>query len=168
MTEFGYGSDPQAGPPVDDPWKLSGVPGPTDQQYSPLPLPQPRVRPRSATTAGVLLIVIGALGLLFGVLVLALANHDKNQGETVSATLFIAGYVQIVFSGVQIVNGVMVLQGKAWARVTAIVLCSLTLLIGVVSLTSGGGSTGVVGLGLNILLIRLLLNRDVIAWCRGF
>jgi len=178
MTESGYGRDPRPEPPAGDDWQAGAVPtpgdvwqqgavsGPADRLPYGAVLPLPRPRPRRATTVSVLLIVFGALGLLLGALLLALNNHDRNNGETVSSALYLAAYLQLAFSGAEIASGVLVLQGREWARVLAIVLCGLNVLGGVISLVSGGGGSGIVGMGLNILLIRMLFNPDVVEWCR--
>jgi hypothetical protein len=177
MTESGYGRDPRSEPPAAEDWQVGAMPTPGDvwQQgtvsgpadrlpYGMLPLQRPR--PRRATTVSVLLIVFGALGLLIGVLLLALISHDKNKGETISTALYISAYLQLLLSAAEIAGGVLVLQGKEWARILAIVLCSLNVLGGVISLVSGGGGSGIVGMGLNLLMIRLLLNSEVAEWTR--
>jgi len=170
MTESGYGRDPQAGPPPEDVWQqgTAPAPGPAPADWPPYPgmLPLRQPRPRRATTVSVLLIVFGALGLLLGLLLLALISHDKNQGQTVSGALHLSAYLQLVLSAAEVVSGILVLQGREWARILAIVLCGLNVLGGVISLFSGGGGSGIFGIGLNILLVRLLFNEDVVEWCR--
>jgi hypothetical protein len=180
MTESGYGRDPQPGPPPEDVWQqgVGAAPGPapagwpqysdvsTGQGVSPYPgLPARLPRPRKATTVSVLLIVFGALGVLLGLLLLALISHDKNNGETVSGALYLAAYLQLVLSAAEVVCGILLLQGREAARIVAIVLCGLNIVGGLISLFSGGG-TGIVGIGLNILMVRLLFNSDVAEWCR--
>jgi hypothetical protein len=155
MAESGYGAEPQAGPPAEDPWQFGAGPTQVD-----------RPRPRKATTAGVMLIVFGALSLLLGLLLLSLLNSDKNNGNTVSSAFYGAAYLQMVLSVAQIVSGVLVLQGRSWARVLAIVLCGLNLLGDLVSLFSGAGFQGILGVLVNIGLIRLLVNDEVVEWCR--
>jgi hypothetical protein len=63
------------------------------------------------------------------------------------------------------VSGVFVLQGRNWARLLAIGLCSVNLLGAVVSLFTGAIFQAITAFAINVALIRLLNDYEVQAWC---
>jgi uncharacterized membrane protein (DUF2068 family) len=123
-------------------------------------------RPRRVTTAGVLLIVLGALGVLLSFFVIALLHRDQNNGDTVSGGVFFLLYLQLVLSAAEAVAGILLLQGRGWARIVAIVLCSINLAGAVISLFTGAGGSVITGILINVALIRLLTREEVVEWCR--
>jgi hypothetical protein len=123
-------------------------------------------RPRQATVAAILLGLFGLLGVFVAWLLVAALKDDTDHGETVNGALYALAYLQFALSGAQIVSGLLVWQGRAWARILAIVLCSVNLLGGVLSLASGGAFQAITALALNIGLIRMLTRPDVADWCR--
>jgi hypothetical protein len=123
-------------------------------------------RPRQATTAAILLIVFGVLGILAALLLISLINNDASHGQTDPAYVYVLFYLQLVLSLAEAACGIFVWQGKAWARTLAIAVCSINIIGGVLSLFSGVAFQAIVGVILNIVLIRLLANEDVKDWCR--
>lgn len=123
-------------------------------------------RPGQATTAAVLLIVIGALGVLTTVLLLSVLGDASGNGEQVSGVLQFLVFAQLALSAAQIVSGAFVLPGRHWARTLGITLTSLNLLGGILSLFSAG-ALALIGVILNITLLMLLTRRDVRYWCGG-
>jgi hypothetical protein len=124
-----------------------------------------RRRPRQATIAGVLLIIFGALAILVALALLATVNDATDHGESVSGILYVLVYGQFILSAAQIVSGIFVLVGKPWARVLAVVICSLNLLGGVVSLVTGNFLQALFGIVINGALIATLNRNDVRDWC---
>jgi hypothetical protein len=146
-----------------DPYLGSGdgtIPSAGESGASPLA----RTRPRRATTVAVLLMVFGALGVLLAFVLTSILNDATDHGETVSGGFYLLAYASLALSAAEIVSGVFVLMGRSWARMLAIVLCSLNILSGVISLFTGS-FTAIVGVLLNIGLIRLLNRDDVRDWC---
>jgi hypothetical protein len=128
--------------------------------------PKARRRPPGLVIATtILLAIFGALGLLFGWLLLSLINDDTSHGESVSGTLYFLAYLQFTLSALQILSGLMVLRGWRWGRILAITLCSVNLLGGVVDLFSGAPVQAIGNFALNIALIRLLTRDTVADWC---
>ncbi|GAA3396348.1 hypothetical protein [Cryptosporangium minutisporangium] len=122
-------------------------------------------RPRKATTAAVLLIVFGGLGLLFALLVMSFVNDSADHGQSMAGIAYVLVYAQFALSGTQIVSGVFVWQGRDWARVLAIALCSLNIVGAAVTLISGAVFQALLAVALNVALIRALNDDDVRAWC---
>jgi hypothetical protein len=127
-----------------------------------IPLPPRRVRPRQVKVVSILLVFFGLLGVAIAWLLLSLIDDDVNHGETVNRFLYVLCYAQFALAVLQIASGALVWQGANWARITAIVLCGINALSGVISLFSGGGFQAIVGILLNIALIRMLLRDDVV------
>lgn len=126
--------------------------------------PEP-TRPRRATTAAVLLGVFGLLGILSALLLRSVVGDSVDHGQSVPAVLYVLVYAQFALSATQAICGVFVWQGRSWARVVAIVLCSVNIVGAVVSLFTGAVLQTIAGLALNIGLLRLLNNDDVREWC---
>ena len=125
-----------------------------------------RTRPRQGTVAAVLLVVFGLLGLGIAWLLLVVLNDQADHGESVNGVLYALVYGQFVVSAAQVGSGLFVWQGKSWARTLAIVICSLNILGGVLSLFSGSFLQAIAGIALNAGLIRILNRPDVRDWCR--
>ena len=127
------------------------------------PEPTQPTRPRKATVLSILLIAFGGLGFLFAILLMSLVTDS--HGASVPAYMYILVFVQFALSGAQAVSGVFVWQGRNWARVLAIALCSLNILGAVVSLFTGAILQAISGIAINVGLIRLLNDYEVQAWC---
>jgi hypothetical protein len=125
-----------------------------------------RIRPKRATTAGVLLIVIGALGMLLSLVILAGLGYLSDSGASVNSGYFVLFIVQIAMSAFQIASGIFALQGKSWARIAGIVICSITIAGNVINVLSGGTAPGLIGIALNGWVVATLSHPDVRAWCR--
>jgi len=123
-------------------------------------------RPRQATTAAVLLIVIGALGVVLSLLLVSVLGDATANGAQVSGVAEFLVFAQLAVSGAQIVSGAFVLPGRHWARTLGITMTSLNLVGGILSLFSAG-AFALVGVVLNVVLISLLTGRDVRYWCGG-
>lgn len=113
----------------------------------------------------VLLIVFGVLGVLASFLLLSVVNDTAGHGRSVPAMLYVLVFGQFFLSATQAVCGVFVRQGRNWARVLAIVLCSLNILGALVSLLTGAVLQAISAFAINAVLIRLLTDYEVQAWC---
>src|SRR5205807_2387966 len=121
----------------------------------------PRPRPRQAKTAAVLLVIFGVLTLAVTSLLLSVVNDQSDHGEAVNPFVYGLAYGQFVFSVAQVTSGLFVWQGRAWARTLAVVLCSVNILGGVVSLISGNVVQAIVSIALNGGLISILNGDNV-------
>ena len=129
------------------------------------PVAQPRDRsqeraPRQVWLVSILLAVFGGLGLMLAMLLLSAVNAAGDVPGWVYGLV----YVQFGLSGLQILSGIFVWLGKAWARTAATVVCSINLVGAVLSLLSGAFLNALTTGAVNIALIRLLRSREVADW----
>jgi hypothetical protein len=129
--------------------------------------PEPTLpsRPRQVKTLAILLIVFGVLGLLFALLLMSIVSDSAGHGQSVPAVLYVLVFAQVALSAAQAITGVFVWQGRSWARVLAIVLCSVNIVGALVSLFTGAILQAISGAAINVALIRLLNNDEVQVWC---
>lgn len=135
----------------------------TDVQNNPEPT-RPS-RPRQITVLAVLLTVFGLLGILAAALLMSIISDSADTGRSVPAVLYLLGYAQFALSATLALCGVFVWQGRSWARVLAIALCSVNLVGALVTLISGAVFQAIAGFAINVALIRLLTGSEVQAWC---
>lgn len=122
-------------------------------------------RPRQVKTLAVLLVVFGVLGLLLALLLMSIVNDSSDHGQSVPAVLYVLVFAQFALSAAQAMSGVFIWQGRSWARVLAIVLCSVNIIGAVVSLFTGAIFQAISGAAINIGLLRLLNDYEVQVWC---
>jgi hypothetical protein len=121
----------------------------------------PPPRPGGVTFAGIFLIVMGVIFVLFALLLFAggalLGSAFGNQGGGVFAPLgAIAGVVVLVWAILHLAGGIGSLQGKVWGRWTGIVVAIITLIVSVIGLLgSFSGRIEPVGLVIQIVFIAL-------------
>lgn len=129
--------------------------------------PEPTLpkRPREVKTLAVLLIVFGVLGLLFAFLLMSIVSDSNSHGQSVPAMLYVLAFAQFALSAAQAMSGVFIWQGRSWARVLAIVLCSVNIVGALVSLFTGAVFQAISGAAINVGLLRLLNNYEVQVWC---
>ncbi|GAB7052457.1 hypothetical protein [Catenuloplanes indicus] len=135
----------------------------SDIQHSPVP---PRTRPRQVKLVSVMLAVLGALGLVVSVALIALLGEEAGRGSDVPAWSYALLIAQLVISAVQIVTGILIWRGVAWARTAAAAICGLNVLGGVINILTGAALQSILGIVINIALIRLLFHDDVNDWLR--
>ena len=110
----------------------------------------PMVRPSVVTAASVLLYVFAGFGILASLIVLGAAG--TSSGLLTGLALLILG-----LSVVYIVLATKILGGSNGARITAIVLLSISIVLNVVNFDT----SSVISIGLGLLVIGLLAwNRD--------
>jgi len=117
-------------------------------------------RPSVVTAASVLLYIFAGLGILGGLIVLlAGASVGAAGGVIMALALLVIG-----MSIVNIVLATKILNGSNGARITAIVLLSIGIVLDVVNFDT----RSVISIGLGLLVIGLLAwNRDAQSYFRG-
>jgi hypothetical protein len=121
----------------------------------PTPRAAPARRPPMVTYAGLILLISGALSLLFGIVTLTsdarlLVPEDGMSEEVV------AGYL-IVSGGLSLVAGWLVLRLRPAGRVLGIVLATLGIVTGLVQIGNTGGP-GLLAIALNAFVLYGLLT----------
>lgn len=115
------------------------------------------------TKAAVVIMWIGAvLGLVLG-LVLLVSIGPVADGRGIYTFLIL---VLIATAALNAAFAIAIQKRRNWARITTIVLCSIGAAVQALSVLSGDAS-GVIGLGLNVVIIVLLASADSKEWCRG-
>jgi hypothetical protein len=152
-------SPPPAPPPAGAP---PGAPPPGYQAGWVQPVAAaPSVRPTLVTAAGVTMIAVGAIIVLFGLLFLlagAIIGGAASQIDTqmpgfgamsgaVTGVVIVLAIILLAVGILDILAGAKVFSGRPWARMTGIVLAVILGLLGLGSL-GGGGDGGNVVLGL--------------------
>lgn len=118
-------------------------------------------RPRPVWVASVLLTAFGLIGVVFAwVSEASLGAH----GEAVKPALRALLYIQLVLSAAQAGSGLFLWQGRNWARVLALLLCGINIAGGVITLLSGALGA-IVGIAVNVVLIKMLRDGEVWDWC---
>jgi hypothetical protein len=168
------GPPSQAAPPPGGPSSQAAPPPPMAPQYAPpYPAAIPPARPGMVTWAGITMIALGGLIVLFGLFALIAAAFVGGAANSldVQAPGFgnfagaLAGVI-IVFALIllgigilDIVAGANVLGGRSWARITGIVVAVILGLFGLASLGNGSNNGGVVGvliLAANVFIVFAL------------
>ena len=124
-------------------------------------------RPRDVWVASIVLVVFGLLGILVGLLLRAALQDDRDHGQSVSALASLLAIAAVALSILQAASGAFVFIGREWARITAIVICSVNVLAGLFTLVSGGAAQACVGIAVNVALIVALNKEPVADWCRA-
>lgn len=125
-------------------------------------------RPGAASTGAVLLIVFGALAIVFSLYVIGqLGSEESDYGLSPDPVEYLIWWGQILFSATQIVAGLFLWRGFDWARVTGIACCSLNLLAGVISLFGGSVLPAFVAFAINGGIIAALTRPEVREWCQS-
>ncbi|GAA0932684.1 hypothetical protein GCM10009557_94840 [Virgisporangium ochraceum] len=125
------------------------------------PADQTRDRPRQVNIVSVLLVVFGGLSLMLAMLLLSIVNNESD----LPPWIYVLVYGQLLLAGLQILSGIFVWLGKAWARTAAMVVCGINLVGAVFSLVSGSIFQAVTAGVVNIALLRLLRSTEVTDWC---
>jgi hypothetical protein len=104
------------------------------------------------TYAGLILLISGALSVLFGIVSLSGDTRLLVPGDEGVSAERIAAYWLVVQGGLALVAGVLVLRLRPAGRVLGIVVASLGILTGLVQLRSAG-SSGLLGLALDAFVL---------------
>jgi hypothetical protein len=186
------GPPPEAPPPdalPDAPPPPSPAPpASTPPTYTPPPIAPPAAQPTVAwapppvagavvggrTTlslaAGILLVVLGALGVLFSLVVLTIGRSFVDSfdftnlpgvegvgdpGQVVGGVITFLGIFVLACSTFYIVGGVGIMRSKSWGRVIGIVIGILAGLLWLGSVAGGGGQGRADGVGFALVLLAL-------------
>jgi hypothetical protein len=125
----------------------------------------PRSRTGKVWTASIALAVFGALGLLLAGLLLAAANDEVSHGGDVPGVLYALVYIQFGLSALQMASGVLLWLGVRWAIGLATVICVINIFGNIVSLFIGVFLQAIVGLVVNVALLRLINSDEAAEWC---
>jgi hypothetical protein len=125
------------------------------------PADQIRERPRQVSWLAALLVVFGGLSLMLATRLLSIVNDESD----LPAWVYVLVGVQFLLAGAQMLSGVFVYIGRAWARRVATVVCVINLVGAVLSLVSGAIVPAITSAVVNIALLRLLRSTDVAEWC---
>jgi hypothetical protein len=131
-------------------------------------------RPGKVTGAGVTMIVIGALIVLFGLFALIAGAFVGGAGNSLNVqtpgfsgaigafagVIIVVALIFLAIGILDIVAGASVLGGRSWARITGIVLAALIGLISLPGLFGGGSANG--GGGIIFSLIAVVANAFII------
>lgn len=118
----------------------------------PTPPPAPVRRPTMITYAGLVLLISGALSLLFGIL--SLSSDTRllvPGGEGTVSEEVVAGYL-VISGALSLLAGWLVLRLRPAGRVLGIVLASLGIVTGLVQVGSTGGP-GLLAIALNAFVL---------------
>jgi hypothetical protein len=121
------------------------------------------------TAAGVILIVLGALGIFGGLILLALDPADLSGFSTVNLERVARGIgvLAMVFGGLEVLAGVLVLRLSNAGRILGLVLACLGVVGGLGSLGDGAG-VGLISLGLyGLTAYALFADRHVFGSAGG-
>src|SRR6478672_6543437 len=150
---YPQGAAPQGQPGWDAPQQPGYSPAPS---YSAGPPANAGQRPGMVSAAGIIGIVWGALGLLFGLLALAVVF-------AIGALLGLLVLVSVVLSSAQLCAGILVIQGKSpllllLISYVAIAINIITMIIGIIQ----GASIFSYLLGFVVpgIIVFLLLNQQ--------
>jgi hypothetical protein len=106
------------------------------------PLAEPRRRPVAVTVAGALLIVAGGFAALASVLILLVGDGATIEGIG-GETAAVAVIVSLVLASAEILAGVFVLRCLPLGRIVGIVVASLGILSGLVTIRTPQGLVAV-------------------------
>jgi hypothetical protein len=113
--------------------------------------PTPGARPGVVTAAGIILIVAGGLGVIFGLLAFA--------GAAVSGLFVVLAIILLAIGAVEIYAGVLVLQLRERGRIIGLVAAGVGALLNVLFLIQGDFSQ-IIGLALNGFVIWALATNQ--------
>jgi hypothetical protein len=116
---------------------------------------QPAGLPSPVNVSSILLFIAGGFAVLGGLLLLSV-------GGRVSGIFVAAGAVSLVLGGIEIYVGVALRQLKPWARMGALILAGIGVLLQLLSLF-GGNVVSVVGLVLDLLIIYFMFRPETLA-----
>jgi hypothetical protein len=115
---------------------------------------------------GVLVGLFGALSLLAGALFPTVADSPEfrdqfgNVSDALGGLLLTFGIVLLAYGGLQVITGIFVLPGRGWARISGLVVAVLGILISLVGVLPGEGSSA----GVSLVFVALVAAYAYAAW----
>jgi hypothetical protein len=149
------GPSPVVGRPDDDPAIDATSPGPV----------MPRWRTGKVWTASIVLVVFGVLGLLLAGFLLAAANDEVSRGGDVPGVSYALVYIQVGLSALQVASGALLWLGVRRAFGLATFICMINIFGNILLLFTGTFLQAVVGLVVNVALLKLIRGDEVAEWC---
>lgn len=106
----------------------------------------------------------GLFAMLAGSVIAAAFESGLGEfGDFVAGFIVVLGIILIGFGVLAIFVGIGLLKGRAWARITAIVLIILSAAFSLISLVTGD-FTSIVSLAVDGLMLYALFNPQTKAW----
>jgi hypothetical protein len=118
----------------------------------PSPRPAPAQRPAMVTYASLILLISGALSVLFGIVSLSGDARLLVPGDEGVISEEVAAFYLIVSGGLLLVAGWLVLRLRPAGRVLGIVLASIGIVTGLVQI-GGTGGAGLLAIALNAFVL---------------
>ncbi|EMD25470.1 hypothetical protein [Amycolatopsis azurea] len=120
--------------------------------------------PRQLKTVRVFLWIQAVLNLLASALVTALAINALDHGDEEAGLALALALLGFVVSLVLAACAIRISRGSAWVRPTVIGVEALAVVLGLISLISGGAITQLIGMGIAIGIIVVLTKPEERAW----
>jgi len=120
--------------------------------------------PRQLKTVRVFLWIQAVLNLLASALVTILAINELDHGNEEAGLVLALALLGFVVSLVLIACAIRISRGSAWVRPTVIGVEGLSVVLGLISLISGGAITQLIGMGIAIGIIVVLTKPEESAW----
>lgn len=128
------------------------------------------MKPSTVTTAQVILWIQGLLTLVLSVVMFSLAGQTDLDTRSV-LLIFVA--LSLLQAALEIAAAIGLAGGHNWARIMAITVETIAVIVAGLNLLSSAGATGggymcgaVVGIGLAITVIVCLAQENAREWCR--
>ena len=125
----------------------------------------PARRPGIIWALSVLVLIVATLGLLGGLLLLSAVNDAESHGQSVNGAVRVVVAISLICSVAQAGGAVLLFLGKNLGRYVVIGVAGLVILSNLVSVASGGGVQGCLGVVVNGAIIAGMLRQDVKDWC---
>ncbi|GLZ75451.1 hypothetical protein Afil01_02580 [Actinorhabdospora filicis] len=127
------------------------------------------MKPGNVTTAQVILWIQGALTVVLALVLLGMSGQVDSSSGGIFLVFIVLALAQ---AALEIAAAVGLGAGRNWARILAIVVESIAIIVaGLNLLTSGGGASGgylcgsLVGIGLAVTVIGCLAQESARDWC---
>ncbi|MFC3452952.1 hypothetical protein [Amycolatopsis speibonae] len=120
--------------------------------------------PRQLKTVRVFLWIQAVLNLLASALVTALAINELDHGNEEAGLALALALLGFAVSLTLIACAIRISRGSSWVRPTVIGVEGLSVVLGVISLISGGAVTQLIGMGIAIGIIVVLNKPEERAW----
>ncbi|MFK0247651.1 hypothetical protein ACIQUM_23395 [Amycolatopsis azurea] len=120
--------------------------------------------PRQLKTVRVFLWIQAVLNLLASALVTVLAINALDHGDEEAGLALALALLGFVVSLVLVACAIRISRGSAWVRPTVIGVEALAVVLGLISLISGGAITQLIGMGIAIGIIVVLTKPEERAW----
>jgi hypothetical protein len=127
--------------------------------------PAPPARRPIIWALSILVLVVAALGLLGGLLLLSEVSDAQSHGRSVNPAVRTVVVISLICSVAQAGGAVLVFLGRNLGRYLVIGVAGLVILSNLVSLISGNGVQGCVGIVVNGAIIAGMMRQDVRDWC---